>query len=76
MIASLREKLKYGYLKDKYVFILREREIFSPKLEMETVLLLKDLLKTILNLELEEPLLSRSHKKESESCFRIFHVKC
>lgn len=32
-----------------------DRHTFNPKLEMETVLPLKDLLKTILNFELEEP---------------------
>ena len=36
---------------------------------METVLLLKDLLKTVLNFELEEP-----PKGKSESCSRIFYV--
>lgn len=41
----------------------KEVPTFHPKPEMETVLLLKDFLKTILAFEVGEPLLSREHKR-------------
>ena len=41
----------------------KEAHTFNPKPEMETALLWKDFLETVLTYELGEPLLSRTHKR-------------
>lgn len=67
----IKEKVKYGYLKDKCMIMVNVKKTnllfrfgfnpgkfrFSPKPEKETVLLLKDFLKTL------SPLLSTAHKE-------------